>query len=78
MWYNTIKERQVIKMRKPRLNENTIAKLEIYGQAKSGKNYYELIDYIDADGHCHTKLEWTDLKTGDARAFDWEKYTKRA
>lgn len=58
-------------MRKPRLNENTIAKLEIYGQAKSGKNYYELIDYIDADGHCYTKLEWTDLKTGDIQAFDW-------
>ena len=33
-------------MRKPRLNENTLAKLEIYGQAKSGKNYYELIDHI--------------------------------
>ena len=65
-------------MRKPRLNENTIAKLEIYGQAKSGKNYYELIDYIDADGHCYTKLEWTDLKTEDARAFDWGKCTKRA
>lgn len=73
MWYNIIKERQVIKMRKPRLNENTIAKLEIYGQAKSGKNYYELIDYIDADGHCYTKLEWTDLKTGDIQTFDWIK-----
>lgn len=60
-------------MRKPRLNENTIAKLEIYGQAKNGKNYYELIDYIDAEGHCYTNLEWTDLKTGDTRAFDWGK-----
>lgn len=58
-------------MRKPRLNKNTIARLEIYGEAESGKNYYELIDYIDADGHCYTKLEWTDLKTGDAQAFDW-------
>ena len=72
MWYNIIKERQVIKMRKPRLNENTIAKLEIYGQAKSGKNYYELIDYIDEAGHCYTKLEWTDLKTGDIQTFDWK------
>lgn len=71
MWYNIIKERQVIKMRKPRLNENTIAKLEIYGQAKSGKNYYELIDYIEADGHCYTKLEWTNLGTGDTQTFDW-------
>jgi hypothetical protein len=40
-------------------------------QAKSGKNYYELIDYIDADGHYYTKLEWTDLKTGDIQTFDW-------
>jgi hypothetical protein len=65
-------------MRKPRLNENTIAKLEIYGEAKSGKNYYRLIDYIDADGHCYTELERTDLKTGDIQTFDWEKYTKGA
>ena len=72
MWYNIIKERQVIKMRKPRLNENTLAKLEIYGQAKSGKNYYELIDYIDEAGHCDTKLEWTDLETGDIQTFDWK------
>ena len=59
-------------MRKPRLNENTIAKLEIYGEAESGKNYYRLIDYIDADGHCCTELEWTDLKTGDTQTFDWK------
>lgn len=78
MWYNIIKERQVIKMRKPRLNENTIAKLEIYGQAKSGKNYYELIDYIEADGNCNTTLERTDLKTGEIETFDWEKFTKEA
>lgn len=65
-------------MRKPRLNENTMAKLEIYGQAKSGKNYYQLIDYIDAAGHPYTELEWTDLKTGNIRTFDWEKYTKGA
>lgn len=65
-------------MRKPRLNENTIAKLEIYGQAKSGKNYYELIDYIEADGNCNTTLERTDLKTGEIETFDWEKFTKEA
>lgn len=58
-------------MRKPRLNENTMAKLETYGRARSGKNYYELIDYIYADGHYDTKLEWTDLKTGDIQTFDW-------
>jgi hypothetical protein len=72
VWYNIIKERQVIKMRKPRLNENTIAKLEIYGQAESGKNYYQLIDYIDEAGHCCTKLERTDLKTGDIQTFNWK------
>lgn len=65
-------------MRKPRLNENTMAKLEIYGYAECGKNYYRLIDYIDADGHCYTELEWTDLKTGDIQTFDWGKYTKGA
>lgn len=59
-------------MRKPRLNENTLAKLEIYGQAESGKNYYQLIDYIDEAGHCCTRLEWTDLKTGNIQAFDWK------
>lgn len=58
-------------MRKPRLNKNTIAKLEIYGKAESGKNYYELRDYIDTDGHCYTMLERTDLKTGDIQTFDW-------
>lgn len=65
-------------MRKPRLNENTMAKLEIYGQAKSGKNYYQLIDYIDADGQPYTELEWTDLKTGNIQTFDWEECTKGA
>lgn len=58
-------------MRKPRLNKNTMAKLEIYGHAECGNNYYELKEYIDADGHCVTTLEWTNLRTGDARAFDW-------
>ena len=76
MWYNIIKERQVIKMRKPRLNENTMTKLEIYGCAKCGKNYYELIDYIDAEGNYNTTLERTDLRTGDMDAFDWGKFTK--
>ena len=66
MWYNIIKERQAIKLRKPRLNENTIAKLEIYGQAKSGKNYYQLIDYIDEDGHCYTELIVTGKQIGRA------------
>ena len=78
MWYNIIKERQVIKMRKPRLNENTIGTLEIYGKAQIGKNYYELKDYIDADRHRYTELERTNLKTGDIQTFDWEKCTKGA
>lgn len=65
-------------MRKPRLNENTIAKLEIYGYAKCGNNYYELKDYIDAEGNCYTKLEWTNLKTGDTKTINWAKIQKEA
>lgn len=65
-------------MRKPRLNENTIEKLEIYGYAESGNNYYELKDYIDTEGNRNTTLEWTNLRTGDTRAFDWETFTKEA
>lgn len=60
-------------MRKPRLSENTIGKLEIYGQAECGKNYYELKDYIDAEGKRYTVLEWTDIRTGDTKQYDWEK-----
>lgn len=78
MWYNIIKERQGIKMRKPRLNENTMTKLEIYGQAKSGKYYYELIDYIDKEGNRYTELERTNVITGDIETFNWEEYTKEA
>ena len=59
-------------MRKPRLNENTMAELEIYGKAERGKNYYELKDYIDTEGKCYTVLEWTNLRTGDTKLFDWE------
>lgn len=65
-------------MRKPRLNENTIEKLEIYGHAESGKYYYELKDFIDAERKCYTVLERTNLKNGDAEQFDWEKCTKEA
>ena len=65
-------------MRKPRLSDNTIAKLEIYGYAEAGKNAYELKDYIDTEGKCYTMLEWTDLKTGDTKQFDWKQYTKEA
>lgn len=39
-------------MKKPKLNENTIAKIEIFGHAECGNNYYELKDYIDAEGKC--------------------------
>lgn len=65
-------------MEKPKLNENTMGKIEIYGYAKCGKNYYELKDYIDTEGKCYTVLEWTDLKTGNTKAFDWRKCTKEA
>lgn len=65
-------------MRKPRLSDSTMTHLEIYGYAEAGKNAYELKDYIDAEGKCYTMLEWTNLKTGDTRQFDWEKCTKEA
>lgn len=65
-------------MEKPKLNENTIGEVEIYGHAKRGKNYYELKDYIDAEGKRYTMLEWTNLKTGDTKLFNWEKYIKEA
>lgn len=65
-------------MKKPKLNENTMGKIEIYGHAKCGKNYYELKDFIDTEGKCYTVLEWTDLKTGDTKAFDWRECTKEA
>lgn len=66
------------KMRKPRLNENTKEKLEIYGYAKCGKYYYELVDCIDEEGKRYTELNRTDLKTGDIKTYNWEKYTKGA
>jgi hypothetical protein len=65
-------------MRKPKLNENTMAKLETYGHAECGKYYYELADYIDNEGNRYTELERTDLKTGDVKEFDWGKFTKEA
>ena len=55
-----------------------MAKLEIYGYAECGKNYYELKDYIDAEGNCYTMLEWTNLRNGDTKSFDWKEYTKEA
>ena len=65
-------------MKKPKLNENTMEKIEIYGYAKCGKNYYELKDFVDPEGKCYTVLEWTDLKTGNTKAYDWGKCTKEA
>lgn len=65
-------------MKKPKLNERTIARLETYGQAWCNKYYYELEDYIDTEGNCYTILERTDLRTGDIDEFNWEGYTKEA
>lgn len=65
-------------MEKPKLNKRTIAKLEIYGQVRCSKYYYELKDYIDTEGNCYTTLERTNLKTGDIGKFDWEGYIKEA
>lgn len=66
------------KMKKPRLNENTKATLEIYGCVKCNKYYYELTDYIDREGNRHTELERTNLKTGDIDTYNWEECTKGA
>lgn len=60
-------------MRKPRLSENTIARLEINGYTATSKYYYELKDYIDANGNYYTLLERTNTKTGKEETFAWEK-----
>ena len=65
-------------MKKPKLNERTITRLEIYGQVRCNKYYYELTDHIDPEGNCYTMLERTNLRTGDADAFDWKGYIKEA
>lgn len=65
-------------MKKPKLNERTIARLEIYGQVWCSKYYYELKDYINTEGNCYTILERTNLKTGDIDGFDWKEYIKEA
>jgi hypothetical protein len=65
-------------MKKPKLNERTIAMLEIYGQVRCGKYYYELKDFIDTERNRSTMLERTNLKTGDTDGFDWEEYIKEA
>lgn len=65
-------------MKKPKLNEKTIARLEIYGQVWCSRYYYELIDRIDTEGNCHTILERTNLKTGNIDEFNWEGYIKEA
>lgn len=59
-------------MRKPRLSESTMAHLEIYGYAETGKHYYELKDYITPKDNRYTLLERTDAKTGKIELFPWE------
>lgn len=49
MWYNIIKERKVLKMRKPRLSETTIKKLYNGETATSGKYEYEFKTEYDDD-----------------------------
>jgi hypothetical protein len=65
-------------MKKPRLNERTIARLEIYGLAWCSKYYYEIKDYMDSEGNRYETLERTNLKTGDIDEFDWDEYIKKA
>lgn len=65
-------------MKKPKLSERTIARLETYGQAWRGKYYYELKDYIDTEGNYYTILERTNFETGGIDEFNWEGYIKEA
>lgn len=48
VWYNIIKERKVLKMRKPRLSKSTIERLYNAEKVKSGKYEYEV------------RTEWSD------------------
>lgn len=59
-------------MRKPRLSESTMAKLEMYGHAVTGKYDYELKDYITPKGNRYTLLKRTDAETGKIEFFPWE------
>ena len=62
MWYNIIKERKVLKMRKPKLSEKTIKELYNKGEAYS-KNYeYEVTG------------EWNeDLNAYEDYLYRWDK-----
>lgn len=42
MWYNIIRERKVLKMRKPRLSRNTIEALFREGKVRTSKYEYEM------------------------------------
>lgn len=79
MWYNIIKERQVIKMkntRMPRLNSYHIRELETKGWTTSGKNTYEVIEYLN--GECVLYRE--NQITGSTESWDWnevlDKFTR--
>ena len=65
-------------MKKPKLSERTIARLETYREAWGGKYYYELKDYIDSEGNCYTELERTNLREGNVDTYDWREYIKEA
>lgn len=59
-------------MRKPRLSESTMTRLETYGYAATSKHYYELKEYVTPKGNRYTLLERTDTKTGKIEFFPWE------
>lgn len=65
-------------MKKPKLNERTITRLVIYGQAQYSKYCYELKDFMDAEGNRYTVLERTNIRTGKTDAFEWKGYIKEA
>lgn len=58
-------------MRKPRLNENTMAKLETFGYTETSKHYYELKEYITPKGNRYELLKRTDKETGKTEFFPW-------
>lgn len=56
MWYNIIKERKVLKMRKPRLSRTTIEELFHSGRAKSGKYEYVTSGRWNEKAHAYEEI----------------------
>jgi hypothetical protein len=70
MWYNIIKERKVLKIRKPRLSKRTIETLYNEGKAYSGKYEYEITrDWSDKyNNYVENLTRWDE----DNNYKEWE------